>query len=624
MRLRACAGTFLVLVAAAAASPAACSPDSGLPPGGGTTGTGGGILDDGGIGCDAASDSDGDLVSDTLEGAPDLDTDRDGTPDHLDPDSDDDGVPDADEAANPHLDPLAPGQSRGSPCDALADSDGDNVADLHDLDSDNDGIPDKQEAAYDDAGLCRVTLDCDDDGVIDIIEVAAGTDPADAASAPEDPGLYFVLPYEGGEKTKDFTFSTSIDRADLYFLIDTTASMQPAIDDLKTSLNDEIMPAILNGDPGAVPPIPPIGDAWIGMGTFEDVPWSPYGQPGDHIYLNRFLIQNQLIAGNVAPPALNGGVYQAPASVTSILNSLTAAGGGDGPEATTQALWLAAANQSYAATVGTPPWTFQPVPCPELGMAGAPCFRQGSLPIFVVVTDAAFHNGPQGANTYNPQTVGGTRTYAEAVSALDAIHAKVVGVPVAGGNPGAARAHLKKLAEDTESLYHEAAFGGIDRPLVAEEDVASGEVSTEVVRLIGRLAGAGLHDVTTTRATYDCKGGVDCTGDGAADLEFHNPELEPGAGPFDAAQLISAVTPVEASAPPLPYASLDGTTFYGVRGNTQVTFRVHARNDVVQPGSLLVLRALIRVVTPTGQLLGGEDGIKLVYFVIPESVFVPE
>lgn len=619
MRLRACAGTFLVLVAAAAASPAACSPDTGLEGTSGSTGTGGGLFDAGGC----TTDSDGDSVDDALEGAPGLDTDKDGTPDHLDADSDNDGVPDADEAENPYLDPNAAGQSRHEPCDALADSDGDGTADLHDLDSDNDGIPDKQEAGYDDDGRCRVTLDCDADGVIDIIEVAAGTDPADPASAPEDPGLYFVLPYGSGEQTKDFTFSTSIEKADLYFLVDTTQSMQPAIDDLKTSLNDEILPAILNGDPSATPPIPSIGDVWMGVGTFEDVPWGTYGQPGDHVYLNRFLIGNQLISGTVAPPVQVGSTYQAPASVTSILGSLTAAGGGDAPEATTQALWIAAANQPYAATTGGT-WSSQPVPCPQVDMLGAPCFRPGSLPIFVVVTDAAFHNGPQAANPYGADVGGTVKSYADAVAALDTIHAKVVGVPVNTGAPNAARQHLVDLATQTGSLYHDPAFGGVDRPLVAEADVASSGVSTEVVRLIGKLAGAGLKDVTTTRATYDCEGGVDCTGDGQPDLEFHNPEIESGEGPFDAAQLITAVTPVPASMPPLPYTSLDDTTFHGVPGNSQLTFRVHARNDVAQPGNLVVLRALIRVVTPTGQLLGGKDGIKLVYFVIPETVYVPE
>jgi hypothetical protein len=238
----------------------------------------------------------------------------------------------------------------------------------------------------------------------------------------------------------------------------------------------------------------------------------------------------------------------------------------------------------------------------------------------VIVTDAPLHNGPVAAHAYDPVVAGGTRTYAEAINALDAIHARVIGVPVAGGNPGAARADLSDLAKKTGSLYHDPAFGGSDKPLVPASDVASGEVSKEVVRLLGLLAGAGLHDVTTSKASYQCAGGVDCTGDGAADPEHKNPELVPGEGPFDASTLITKVATVASQANPLPYAGLDEATFFGVRGDAEVTFRVHAKNDSLKPSVLTVLRALIRVETPAGQILGGKEGVKLVYFVIPEHI----
>ncbi len=628
MRLRASFVSFLALAAAIAAIPAACAPDSSVPSGTTTTSTGeGGGLFDTGTPCADPADADGDFVADGLELAPDGDTDGDGQLDKDDLDSDGDTVQDADEAQNALLDPSAPGQMRDSTCDALADTDADGVPDLRDKDSDNDGVPDEQEASFDPTGRCRVVVDCDGDGVIDLIELAAGSDPNNPASAPDDPGLYFVLPYRQGEQTKDFTFSTGVERADIYFLIDTTQSMQPAIDQLKASLSTEILPAILNGDPGASPPIPPIGDAWIGVGDFRDVPWAPYGQPGDDIYRNRFSIAAQTVVGSVAAPVPDGsGGFAAPPAVQTILGALTAGGGGDGPEALSQALWIASTSQPYAATIGGlwSPATPYPAPCSEPGMFGVPCFRPQALPIFVVVTDAAFHNGPLVPNAYNPQIVGGTRTYADAVSAVGAIDAKMVGVPVAGGNPGAARLDLSDLATQTGSLYHDPQFGGADRPLVAQTDVASGQVSSEVVRLLGLLAGAGLHDVTTDRKSYDCAGNVDCTGDGQPDLEYHNPVVPPGNQPFDASQLITAVTPVESPAQPPPYGSLDATTFHGVRGAAEVTFRVHAANDVLDPGSLVVLRAVIRVVTPSGQLLGGADGIKLVYFVIPQSLDVPE
>jgi hypothetical protein len=628
-------GLGLSLAGFAAALPLACAPDSGIGTGtpagsgwgnasssAGTGGEGGTLFEDVGTGCADPTDKDGDLIADFLELGPNEDTDGDGTPDALDDDSDGDGVSDALEAANEKLGPSDPGAMRDHPCDTLADTDGDGQPDVRDLDSDNDGVSDAQEDGYDAGGAhgCRVTVDCDGDGVIDVIEVAAQSNPTDPASQPDNPALYFVLPYGDGPRTKDFTFSAGIAKADIYFLIDTTASMQPAIDNLKASIDTQIIPTILNGDLAASPPIPPISDAWIGVGEVRDVPWSPYGQPGDEVYRHRFNVGNQALSGDVQPPVFDGQAYKAPASVQKILGQLTAGGGGDGPEATSQALWIAAKNAPYAATIGGVWNPGTPYMCPDPGAFGVPCFRPGSVPIFVLVTDAAFHNGPQPANAYDAAKVGGTRTYAEAVDALKSIHANVVGVPVAGGNPGAARADLTDLANKTGSLYHDPAFGGKDYPLVPKTDVATGAVSKEVVRLLGLLAGAGLHDVTTARTNYDCAGGVDCTGDGKPDLEYHNPSVEAGMPPYDASKLITSVETVESSASPLPYASRTESTFYGVQGAAAVTFRVTADNTTIKPTTLLVMRALIRVQTPAGQLLGGANGIKLVYFVIPQYI----
>jgi hypothetical protein len=319
-------------------------------------------------------------------------------------------------------------------------------------------------------------------------------------------------------------------------------------------------------------------------------------------------------------------VFEAPDNVTKILGSLTAAGGGDAPEATSQALWISATNNLFVATIGGlwQPASPYPAPCPDIDNIGVPCFRKESIPVFVLVTDAAFHNGPLAVNNYDPAVVGGMKTYAEATGALGAISAKIVGVPVAGGNPGAARKDLGDLAEKTGSKYYDPQFGGTERVLVSETDVTSGGVSDEVVRLLGLLSGAGLHDVTTARSNYSCAGGVDCNGDGKIDLAYENPPVQAGGAPFDASKLIKAVAPVPSDAVPKPYGSLDSTTFYAVRGAADLSFRVHAENDVWAPDTLVVLRAKILVETPAGQLLGGAQGVKLVYFVIPEHITVAE
>jgi len=568
-----------------------------------------------GAGCKSA-DSDSDNLSDELEGKGDVDTDGDGVADWLDDDSDNDAVPDAQEA----------GYGRTTACDAAADSDNDGVPDFRDLDSDNDGVPDQDELQYDPDGSkwCRVVADCDKDGVIDLIELAAGSDPTDANSTPPDALLYFVLPYQTPEKTKEFDFSTGVRVADIYFLIDTTASMQPAIDNIASSLDTAIMPSILNGDPAATPPIPAIPGAWIGVGEMRDVPWAPYGQPGDVVYRNRFKLQGEtgpVTLGNVSPPQGAAPDFQAPDSVRKILSSLLAAGGGDAPEATTQALWIASTGGPYEAKFGGY-WKADAPECDGGSLLGVPCFRPQALPIFVLITDAPAHNGPSAQNDYDAADTGSLPAYGAAVDAVAALGARVIGVPVNTGTPGAARADLTDLANKTGSVWYDPGFGGVQKPLVSPYDTQSGEVSSEVVRLIGLLAGQGLHNVTTRTSNFACAGGVDCTGDGVPDPAYDNPVIGTDTVPFDASSLITKVETVASSATPVPYGDVDESTFYGVRGDATVQFRVHARNELVNPVSLTVVRAKLQVQTPSGQVLGGAAGVKVIYLVLPRKVEV--
>ena len=87
---------------------------------------------------DDDSDDDGILDADEAGEAPDIpvDTDGDGTPDYLDDDTDGDGISDAEEAGDP----------------APVDTDGDGTPDFRDLDSDDDELPDADEGTDDDDG----------------------------------------------------------------------------------------------------------------------------------------------------------------------------------------------------------------------------------------------------------------------------------------------------------------------------------------------------------------------------------------------------------------------------------------------------------------------------------------
>ena len=115
-----------------------------------------------------------DGVDNDLDGSIDegfVDTDGDGIADCVDPDDDNDGVSDADEIAA-GSDPLN-AASTPEECDGV-DNDLDGSIDEGFVDTDGDGIAD-----------C-VDPDDDNDGVSDADEIAAGSDPLNAASTPEE------------------------------------------------------------------------------------------------------------------------------------------------------------------------------------------------------------------------------------------------------------------------------------------------------------------------------------------------------------------------------------------------------------------------------------------------------
>ena len=195
-------------------------------------------------------DSDNNGLPDEDDG--DSDRDRDGTADYVDPDDDGDGLLDVVEIGSDPLDPVnTDGDSwpdfrdRDSDDDELldrferafdvdgdgipafrnldsdgdcrpdsiergdgaleqppSDSDRDGGGDFLDLDSDNDGLLDELEDVNCDGVLdpgesSTASEDTDEDGVNDLIEQAAGTDPNDDLDNPRANGDFvFIVPYQ--------------------------------------------------------------------------------------------------------------------------------------------------------------------------------------------------------------------------------------------------------------------------------------------------------------------------------------------------------------------------------------------------------------------------------------------
>lgn len=166
-------------------------------------------------------DSDNDTILDGHER--DADTDGDLTFDVHDLDSDGDGLPDLLEAGDSNIDTPP------------VDTDMDLKPDFRDADSDNDGLADRDEQAT--HGTSPVAADSDGDGVSDLVEVGAGTDPADGTDSPLTRGDFvFTIPYMMPPYPPEdtLTFETSIQFADVYFLFDISGSMSGEIGALRT------------------------------------------------------------------------------------------------------------------------------------------------------------------------------------------------------------------------------------------------------------------------------------------------------------------------------------------------------------------------------------------------------
>ncbi|NMC71051.1 MAG: VWA domain-containing protein [Myxococcales bacterium] len=389
-------------------------------------------------------DSDDDFIGDRDEAT--ADTDGDTTPDRFDSDTDGDSWTDAEEAGDADI---------NTP---VVDTDLDTVPDFRDPDSDADGLADDLERT---AGTSRTNPDSDDDGVNDMIEVAAGTNPLDPGDSPRTRGDFVFLepyndpthpptpPLDPDPLEDTLLFSTNIQYADVYFLMDTTGSMGGAVSNLKSSLSSTVIPAIA----GAIP------SAWYGVGGFEDYQNDAcgygYSSSGDQVFY-----QFQTMTRD-------------PATAQAAVNRYATHFGGDGPESDVPALVALATGRGDGRYVMDAP------ACPaDSGSIGYPCFRPGAVPIVILITDITFHNGPGGSNLYDNGCLGITApTYPDAIAALSTIGAKVIGINVGGG-----ASDLATIARDTGAVD----TGG--SPLVYSTDWGGSGLGTEVVNGVQTLA----------------------------------------------------------------------------------------------------------------------------------------
>ena len=491
-------------------------------------------------------DTDGDGIADRVEGI--TDDDLDGVPNYQDDDSDGDGIPDSAENAG------------GEPCDPV-DSDNDGVPDFRDTDSDNDGVTDADEAA---AGTDPTLVDSDGDGVSDLVEGAAGTDPLDPGSTVGRENFIVVLPYHGAHELRPLRFGTNIDIADIYFLVDRTGSMRDERTNLIRGLTGVIIPGIQAE----------INNVQFGVGGLDDYPVPNYGSGNDLPYYNlRDIAPFEQDFGGWSLPASDTlcptggsndiGMFTGSANGTEdileAVQGLPCHNGFDSPEAYIPALYATATGEGLTWSGGSVPARGACPASPDetAPRRGYPCFRPGALPIIILFGDHLFHNDKMGNDTYSFPAP----TYAETLTALNDIGARVMGIYSGGGAP---RSDYEDVARDTGAVRADGT------PLVFDINSNGSGLDSSVVDAVRDLVGGTPQDVSTR--TENVPG---------------NPD------DFDATLFIKSIVPLEGyngvisgPMPGVTYESKDTTTFYQVIPGTEVEFTVDFHNDVRPPADI--------------------------------------
>ncbi len=546
------------------------------------------------------TDSDGDTILDLHDRQ--YDPDEDGIPAFRDTDSDDDCRGDAVEAGDAIL------------TTAPVDSDGDTGGDFIDLDSDNDGLLDELEdlncnGAADAGESSAADEDTDGDGVSDLVEVAAGTDPSNDQDNPQANGDFvFVVPYVMPPTPEDDTldFATNISQADVYFSMDTTFSMNGEIGNLEGSLNTVV--SSLRTE------IPNIA---IGVGGYDDFRNDPYGAAGDIPF---YLLHRAMTVSTAAGLA----------SVQAQVNALASHNGNDIPESGWEALYQIATGVGVSAGGSNVP-AFSPATAPpasippgeSVGTIGGVGFRTGSLPIVVQITDAPSHNGPYGSS-YN---FTGAATQSTALNALLGIQARVIGVVSEGGDFTNAYNDLLAAVNTTGAVVPATAWDGA-RPAGCSAGqcctgingagvAASGGMCSLIFRINSSGSGLGTSVVSAIRAltnfaVIDVGANInDDTGDAVdAVAAFVDHIAANPAAPVPCGQGLTAIDGGD------PDSFLD--TFVDVYPGTTACFDVFPKmNTTVQP--LQTPQMFTATITVYGDNVTELD-TRRVYFLVPPEI----
>ncbi len=508
------------------------------------------------------TDSDGDTILDVHEGRGD--PDGDDIPNYLDLDSDDDGIDDATEAGDG--DPATPPVRCAEEIDPITELPAaDGLDDFEDRDSDNDGAPDGTELEF---GTDPCNIDTDGDGFRDVVEIAYEElncvdgvgEGCDCATLPScgipDDDFFVVLPFNADPVQRDLIFGTEVRVADIFFLTDTTGSMGSELNFVKTTVSSP--------GTGMIDRIrETIPDSWFAGAQHDDFPFGSYGSSRD---------QPLILAIGMTPP-------DRASEVQAAFMGMDLHSGADGPESSTEALYQTMTGEGGTWMHSGGSYTMRRYvgDCLDTGW-GAPCFREGSLPIVIHFTDFCSHNGPIGESASCGDYTGITPSpavFSDAMLEMNRRGAKYIGINTsttscvgAVGPDGRSPCFfMKRVAEESGSIDLEGNALVYDLPdgggsSAAFIDAVVGAVETVATRVPQDVDTALRDDPTDTE-------GVDAT----QFIKRRQPACR-ATPPTDPCWAPPADVTLEDAV-----AAVDESTFFGVVPGTQVTFRITFQND---------------------------------------------
>ena len=341
----------------------------------------------------------------------DTDTDSDKTDDNADS-TDDSGDSQPDKDAD----------------DTDSDDDSDNnVADDNDT-NDTDADTDTNDTDTNDTETDTDTNDTDADTDTNDTETDTDTNDTDADTDTNDSDsgddeLEVVLPYNGGTVEKTINFNTKINKIDVLLLVDVGhTSMSTAHDNLKANKD-----SLIDGIRAKIP------DSAFGLVNF--------GLFGENVY-------------DLAQPVTTD-KNNFKNKIDTIATKTTGL-----KRYHTHALWEAASGEAdteqvaYKNSIGETSYISINIPavdCSEQeGTIGGACFRDNSMPVFVMATNSAFNDLTY--DNFGEWKVGEKKTKPKAAEKMNEINAKFIGFSLANLSTSNLPEDLGDISENTDSL----------------------------------------------------------------------------------------------------------------------------------------------------------------------------